>query len=170
MTPEEKQKRIEALEAEIAELKKPEKTAGQRLWELVSGTEIKFDFETYPNRIFGFRGNKYVWELDFRFKNYYLWIRYEELWTVLTEEFGPAYDDVQSLVKNEVESHFNCEEITLVIAGDGDAGKVESHFNGRSEAKELEGLTDFQINVINMALWLLIAVTAAAATFAVLSK
>src|SRR5690606_7111985 len=110
MTPEERQKRIEALEAEIAELKKPEKTAGQRFWELVSATEVKFDFDKWPHKIFGFRGNKYVWEFDF--KNYYLWLCYEELWAVLAEEFGLAYDGVQSLVKNEVESHFNCKEIT----------------------------------------------------------
>ena len=46
MTPEEKQKRIAALEAEIAELMKPEKTVGQRFWELVSATEVKFEVTT----------------------------------------------------------------------------------------------------------------------------
>lgn len=166
MTPEERQKRIKALEAELEELKKAGNSA-KRFWELMSGTEVKVDFETYPNRIFGFRGNKYVWEFDFKLKNYYLRLRYEELWAVLVEEFGLVYHEIQSLVKNEVESHFNCKEITPVIAGDDDADAVEGHFNGRSEAKELEGPTDFQINAINMALWLLIAVTAAAAAFAV---
>lgn len=51
MTPQQKQERIAALEAEIAELKKPEKTAGQRLWELVSGTEVKFDREVTHRRV-----------------------------------------------------------------------------------------------------------------------
>src|SRR5690606_25313552 len=134
MTPEERQKRIAALEAEIAELKKAEKTAAQRFRELVSATEVKFDFDKYPNTIFGFRGDNYVWEFDF--KNYYLWLRYEELWAVLAEEFGLAYDGVQSLVKNEVESHFNCKEITPFFWAQGVLGEVESHFNGRSEAKE----------------------------------
>ena len=110
MTQQEKQKRIAALEAEIAELKKPEKTAGQRFWELVFETEVKFDFDKYPNTIFGFRGDNYVWEFDF--KNNYLWLRYSTVWSVLENEYGLNYDDVQSLVKNEVEEHFKCRGVT----------------------------------------------------------
>ena len=106
MTPQEKQERIAALEAEIAELKKPEKTVGQRFWELVSGTELKVDFETYPNRIFGFRGDEYVWEYDF--ENSYLWLRYSTVWSVLETEYSLDYNDVQVLVRSEVEEHFKC--------------------------------------------------------------
>src|SRR5690606_17537227 len=134
MTPEEKQKRIAALEAEIAELKKPEKTAGQRFWELVSATEVKFDFDRYPRTLFGFRDGEYLWEFDFR--NNYLWLRYSTVWSVLENEYGLNYDDVQSLVKNEVESHFNCKEITSAPSQTVMSDRVESHFNGRSEAKE----------------------------------
>src|SRR5690606_31189910 len=132
MTPEERKKRIKALEAELEELKSG--NPARRFWELISGTELKVDFETYPNRLFGFRGNKYVWEFDF--KNYHLWLRYEELWVVLAQEFGLAYNDVHSLVKNEVESHFNCKEITSLSPLVYTQETVESHFNGRSEAKE----------------------------------
>src|SRR5690606_41207565 len=106
MTPEEKQKRIAALEAEIAELKKPEETAGQRLWELVSGTEVKFDFDKYPRTLFGFRDGEYVW--GFNFRNNYLWLRYSTVWSVLEREYSLTYYEIQSLVKNVVEEHFKC--------------------------------------------------------------
>jgi hypothetical protein len=125
MTPEEKQKRIAALEAEIAELKKPEKTAGQRFWELVSGTEVKFDFDKYPNTLFGFRDGEYVWEFDF--KNNYLLLRYSTVWSVLENEYGLNYDDVQSLVKNEVEEHFKCRGVAPE-EGRNHIAMVEEHF------------------------------------------
>src|SRR5690606_9946627 len=156
MTPEEKQKRIEALEAEIAELKKPEKTAGQRFWELVSGTEVKFDFDKWPHTIFGFRGHNYVWEFDF--ENSYLWLRYSTVWSVLETEYSLNYNDVQALVRSEVEEHLKCRGLTsqcekgpfvsrveehLKCRGvtpyhflNYEDSMVESHFNGRSEAKE----------------------------------
>ena len=111
MTPQEKQERIAALEAEIAELKKPDKTAAQRFWELVSGTKLKFDFEKYPNTIFGFRDGKYVWEYDF--KNNHLWLRYTTTWSVLEKEYN-LNREIQSIVKNEVEEHFKCKGVTPV--------------------------------------------------------
>lgn len=127
MTPEEKQKRIAALEAEIAELKKPEKTAGQRFWELVSGTEVKFDFKKYPRTLFGFRDGEYVWEFDFR--NNYLWLRYSTVWSVLETEYSLDYDDVQALVKNVVEEHFKCGGVTPCRIRRIPISQVEEHFN-----------------------------------------
>jgi len=144
MTPEEKQKRIAALEAEIAELKKPEKTAGQRLWELVSGTEIKFDFDKYPNTIFGFRGDKYVWELDFR--NNYLWLRHSTVWSVLENEYGLNYSDVQSLVKNEMDKHFKCRGVTPTIRKGKSSQEVDKHFKCR-EVKPFS-VTGLQFNKV----------------------
>ena len=110
MTQEEKQERIAALEAEIAELKKPDKTPGERFWELVSDTTLKFDFVRYPNTIFGFRDGKYVWEFDFR--NNYLWLRHSTVWYVLETEYSLDYNDVQALVRSEVEEHFKCRGLT----------------------------------------------------------
>ena len=203
MTQEEKQQRISALEAELEQLKKPEKTPAQRFWELVSGTTLKFDFGKYPNTLFGFREDQYVWEYDL--ENHALWLGYSTVWSILKDEFGLDHDGVQRVIKNEVEEHFKCKGVTPVFATLRDNILVEEHFkckgvtpalrnlrkskvvedhsNGRSEAKEasnqsvleyiilellealgydrsgnlqdknkLEGLTDFQINAINMAL------------------
>src|SRR5690606_6103493 len=129
MTPQEKQERIAALEAEIAELKKPEKTVGQRFWELVSGTELKVDFETYPNRIFGFRGDEYVWEYDF--ENSYLWLRYSTVWSVLETEYSLDYNDVQVLVRSEVEEHFKCRGVTPLHRRATTGSSVEEHLKCR---------------------------------------
>lgn len=129
MTQQEKQQRIAALEAEIAELKKPEKPAVQRFWELVSGTEIKFDFDSYPNTIFGFRGDKYVWEFDF--KNNYLWLNYSSVWSVLEREYSLNYSNVQSLVKILVEDHFKCREVTPTFDESKTWYMVEEHFKRR---------------------------------------
>src|SRR5690606_23274995 len=129
MTPEEKQKRIEALEAEIAELKKPEKTAGQRFWELVSGTEVKFDFDKWPRTLFGFRDGEYVWEFDF--ENSYLWLRYSTVWSVLEREYSLTYSNVKSLVKILVEDHFKCRGVTPYIAVYPWSTQVEEHFRNK---------------------------------------
>ena len=129
MTQQEKQERIAALEAELAELKKPEKTAAQRFWELVSGTEIKFDFDKYPNTIFGFRGDNCVWELDF--KNNYLWLSYSSVWSVLEREYSLTYSNVQSLVKILVEDHFKCRGVTPYIAVYPWSTQVEEHFRNK---------------------------------------
>ena len=115
-----------ALEAEIAELKKPEKTAGQRLWELVSGTEVKFDFKKYPRTLFGFRDDEYVWE--YNFDNGCLWLRNLTVWSILEYEYSLNYGDVQSLVKNEVEEHFKCRAVTPWRSLDRPLAKVEKHF------------------------------------------
>lgn len=132
MTPEEKQKRIAALEAEIAELKKPEKTAGQRFWELVSGTEVKFDFKKYPRTLFGFRDGEYLWEFDFRSK--YLWLRYSTVWFVLETEYSLDYNDVQALVRSEVEKHFKCRGVAPEERYWNYIARVEEHFKCRGVA------------------------------------
>jgi len=129
MTPEEKQKRIAALEAEIAELKKPEKTAGQRFWELVSATEVKFDFAKWPHTIFGFRGHNYVWEFDF--ENSYLWLRYSTVWSVLETEYSLDYNDVQALVRSEVEEHLKCRGLTPLHRRATTGSSVEEHLKCR---------------------------------------
>ena len=134
MTPQEKQERIAALEAEIAELKKPDKTAAQRFWELVSGTKLKFDFEKYPNTIFGFRDGKYVWEYDF--KNNHLWLRYTTAWSVLQKEFGLNYNDIQSLIKSEVEKHFKCKGVTPGWILNSCSPMVEKHFKCKGVTPE----------------------------------
>ena len=140
MTQQEKQKRIAALAAEIAELMKPEKTAGQRFWELVSGTEIKFDFKKYPCTLFGFRDGEYVWEFDFR--NNYLWLRYSTVWSVLGNEYGLNYDDVESLVKNEVEERFKCRGVTPFEYFTPSGSEVESHFKCRGVTVSLPRFPD----------------------------
>src|SRR5690606_18388333 len=114
MTPQQKQERI------------ADKTAAQRFWELVYGTELKFDFEKYPNRLFGFRGDQYIWEYDF--KNNHLWLRYTTTWSVLQKEFGLNYNDIQSLVKSEVEEYFKCKGVTPVLGVGGYYLWVEEHF------------------------------------------
>lgn len=140
MTQQEKQERIAALEAEIAELKKPEKTAGQRFWELVSGTEVKFDFKKYPRTLFGFRDGECVWEFDFR--NNYLWLRNSTVWSVLGNEYGLNHDDVQSLVKNEVEEHFKLRGVTPGKFHPLYLSLVEEHFKCRGVTPKASGITE----------------------------
>src|SRR5690606_38012308 len=114
MNKQEAQQRIDTLRSEINKLEKiintpvlsPGKTVEERFWELVSDTTLKFDFVRYMNTIFGFRGDEYVCEYDF--KNNYLWLRYSTVWSVLEKEYDLNYGEIQSIVKNEVEEYFKC--------------------------------------------------------------
>lgn len=130
MNKQEAQQRIDTLRSEIDKLEKiintPGKTAGERFWELVSGTTVRFNFETYPNRIFGFRDDEYVWEYDF--KNNYLWLRYSTVWSVLEKEYDLDYSEIQSIVKNEVEEHFKRKGVTPLSAFEQRARRVGRTF------------------------------------------
>lgn len=110
MTEQERSKRIEALEVELAELKAC-KTPGQRFWELVSGTKLKFDFEKHPNTLFGFRDGQYVWEFDFKNKN--LFLGYFPVWLVLAREFGLSSPECQRIIQNEVREHLKGRGVTI---------------------------------------------------------
>ena len=87
---------------------------------------MKFDFDKYPNTIFGFRDAEYVWEFDF--KDNYLWLRDSTVWLVLKHELDLNYSDVQSLIKKEVEEHFKCGGVTLEVLPYITREKVEEHF------------------------------------------
>jgi hypothetical protein len=128
MTPEERQERIKALEAELEELKKAGSSA-RRFWELMSGTEVKADFDKYPRTLFGFRDSECVWKFDF--KDNCLWLRYSTVWSVLETEYNLDYNDVQALVRSEVEKHFNCRRVAISACAVFSLSQVEEHFKCR---------------------------------------
>ena len=108
--------RLTALEAEAKKLRtvigsEPKKSKEERFWELILRTDsVKMCKETYPNSIFGFRGEDFLWEYDS--ENRHLWLSYRLIWSVLEDEYSLQHHDIQAYIKTEVEQRFKTQAVT----------------------------------------------------------
>lgn len=110
MTKQEALNKIEELKKFIEkEDQKPSKE--EMFWELILKTNsIKIDKSKYPNLIFGFKDDKFLWKYDS--ENRYLWLSYIKIWAILEKEYNLSYSETQAFIKSEVEEHFKCKGIT----------------------------------------------------------
>lgn len=124
--------RLSALENEAKELRKiiedPEQiTPEERFAQLIEGWDYKVDLLKYPDCIFFFKGGKCLF--DCNFKSDILWVNYDQVWSVFDSEFLYIQRQVQSLIKNRVEKHFNLKETTPLSCSSDHFTQVEKHFN-----------------------------------------
>ena len=80
----------------LKELKKNRLTPAERwVLERIDGCVPK----TYSNGVvYWYKDGKHLFTQDF--KNGYLWVSYKYIWSVLEEEFGLNYNEIQELIKN----------------------------------------------------------------------
>ena len=81
-----------------------------RFWQLCEGLTIKVYKKKYPNYIFFFKGG-YVW-FEYNTETGTLWCKHSTVWFVFENEYGLAYTEIQSLIKNQVEEHFKMKGLT----------------------------------------------------------
>jgi hypothetical protein len=132
--------RLTSLENEAKELRKiledsVKVSKEERFEQLISGWEYKVDLRKYPNTIFFFKGGKCLGEYDF--KCGFVWIAFENIWSVFYNEYAMNWDEIQLFITNQVEEHLNLKGVT---PGNWDRLKnstVEEHFN-------LKGVTLFE--------------------------
>lgn len=110
-------KQLAALEVEVKKLKdiinRPEKTKEERFWELILQTSaIKIDKEAYPDSTFGFVNNTFLWEYNSKCKVLYL--SYSSICSILEKEFDLNYNEIQQLIKEQVEEHFKVKGVTPI--------------------------------------------------------
>jgi hypothetical protein len=93
--------------------------------ELIEGFEWKHDFKKYPNSLFVFKGDVFLFEIEnskglnqqkiianYRFgleqdlKNHSFWFNSEQIWSVFESKFGMHYNEIQSFMNGMVEKHF----------------------------------------------------------------
>ena len=90
-----------------------ETTAEELFKQLIQGIDIskpRVDFKNYPNSMFWFKGNKCIFQ--YNFKNNDFWIDYSNFWIKFKPYFNGNYNDIQDFMKLQVEQHFNLKGIT----------------------------------------------------------
>ena len=110
LTPEQ----LAQIDAEVKRNQTPPKPSKEeRFWGLINETVLKIDKVKYPNSIFGFKGEEWWWEYDS--KSGYLWLRWYFIWSIFESEYSLDYNDIQSFIKEQVETHFNCKCVTPML-------------------------------------------------------
>ena len=98
---------------QIQEIESQKNNTPEKLFkELIEGVDINkpvIDFEKYPNSIFWFKGDKCLFE--YNFKSSYFLINYDEIW----KKFYPFFNDNDNVIKSfiieQVEEHFKLKGI-----------------------------------------------------------
>ena len=96
----------------VEESKTEKPTKEERFKQLIEGVDISHpvvDFEKYPDSMFWFKGDKFLFEYDF--KNKRLWVQYDEVWKVFESEYNMIYDDIQLFMKGRMEEHFKLKDV-----------------------------------------------------------
>jgi hypothetical protein len=108
-----KQRKAE-LEAELAKINKElsrKPTPEERFWEIVRSINRPFLTKIgWPNEIFFFRNNDYI--MSYHKESKILWCSWEHLWSILENEYEMKYDDIQGIIKVEVEKALKVEGVT----------------------------------------------------------
>lgn len=90
--------------------KAAEMTSPDKVWDgIINGLTIKIDREKYPNSIFFFKEDAFLFEIE----NNILWCRYDKVWLKISEVISGDYKATQAFIKNKVvEEHFNLKGVT----------------------------------------------------------
>ena len=107
--------RLSSLENEAKEIRKiieaheiPAITKEERFYNIVKCLTQKTDKEKYPDSVFYFDGDKFMFEI----KKPYIWCSYPNVWSVFEIEYSMNYDDTQLFIKQQIEKHFKREGLT----------------------------------------------------------
>src|SRR6185312_13406832 len=69
----------------------------------------------------------YLWE--YNSKSGCLWLSYNNIWSVFEREYHMKYNEIRSFIKNEVETTFNCTDVTPSVVCNRSISWVETTFN-----------------------------------------
>ena len=122
------QDQLKQIDAEVKKNQDSNKTTKEeRFWELINETTLKIDKSKYPNLISGFKKNRCLWE--YNIKNGYLYLSYDLIWSVFKNEYSMSYNEIQSFIKNEIETIFNCKSVIPKSAVFHPQRAIEDTFN-----------------------------------------
>ena len=117
MTKQEAISKKESLQKDIAELdaiiNAKDITPEDRFWQIMNGCEIYTEKEN-PTSVFFIKNGRAFFELQ----NSNLWCSYENIWSILKNEYSLGYGEIQSLIKNQMEERLKMKGITPPIHGD----------------------------------------------------
>jgi hypothetical protein len=120
---------------------------------LIEEFEWRYDVEKYPNYLFGFKGDVFLFEIynskglnykkiiaNYRFgleqdlKNHRFWFNYDKIWSFFESKFGMNYTEIQSFMNGMVEKHFKMKEVTTTMKWVSALKMVEKHFKMKGVA------------------------------------
>ena len=89
-------------------------------------SDIKIDFEKYPDSIFVFKNDEFIFEYDIKYG--ILWCSYDKIWTIFLKKYELNDLQITNLIKNVVEEHFKNMEVTPMRICKARKTSVEEHF------------------------------------------
>jgi hypothetical protein len=110
----------------------PKQTPEELFLSMWEGCTVKIDKEKYPDSIFFFKGDQWMFEIE----NSILWCRYDKVWGRLSDINGLDYKDTQSFIRNLMEKHFKMKGVTPYGLGGFVGGWMEKHFKMKGVTPE----------------------------------
>ena len=89
---------------------KSEDSKEQLFIDLIQDCDIKTDIVEYPFIIFLFKGDKFMFEYNWKIDKIYY--SYNRFWSVFESKLNMSYDTWQRFMTDQVETHFNFRPFT----------------------------------------------------------
>ena len=105
----------------------------------LDGCVIKTTDE-YPNSYLFTQGDRYVMEQDQ--KNDHLWVRWDGLWSIFSNDFCLEYEDIQAIIKFMVEQHLRSKVGTPKPLLKEVPEQVEQHLRSKVETPRISATLD----------------------------
>lgn len=108
------------LRKEAAAIKSPEAI----FLEIIDGLTIRVDKDKYPDSIFLFKGDEWVFEIE----KSTVWCRQDKAWNRISESIQGDYSATQAFLKIPLEQHFKMKDVTPTVERRFSQYGLEQHF------------------------------------------
>lgn len=96
--------REQMLRKEAAEYSSPE----QVFLDIIDGCTIKIDKDRFPNSIFLFKGDEWMFEIE----KSTVWCRWDKVWDKISVAISGDYAATQAFIRGLLEQHFKMKGVT----------------------------------------------------------
>jgi hypothetical protein len=115
--------------------------------ELIDGFKWRYDIYKYPNSLFGFKEDKFIFEIEYSdeinekkiitsyrlgikqdLKNAAFWFNYDRIWSIFESNFEMKHNDIQFFMNDMLEKHFKMSGTTPSSYGAELKKWLEKHF------------------------------------------
>ena len=100
---------VKNLLTELETKKDPKVEMTEFLDSILDGITLKKD-SRYPQSLFYYKDNRILMEQDW--KNSYLWINYEKIWSFFESKFHLKYNEIQLFIQRYMEEYLNLKGFT----------------------------------------------------------
>lgn len=120
----EKINQLEKEETELREMAKNVKSPERIFLDIIDGCTIKIDKDKYPDSIFLFKGDDWMFEIE----KSIVWCRWDKVWNKIYKAISGDYNATQAFIKDLLEQHFKMNGVTPNFISFRQGNMLEQHF------------------------------------------